>query len=89
MGSKGRWFCLAVIVGCALSIAGVRPMRWFEQLPAPVLDPLDRLRLDFVGRLVAAVLPSASFQAADRPYGHVLIAEDLATQPHIGQFACL
>jgi hypothetical protein len=43
MGGTGRLFSAAVIAGCALSIAGARPARWLEQLPAPVLAPLDRL----------------------------------------------
>jgi hypothetical protein len=43
MGGKGRWFGAAVIIGCALSIGGARPLRWVEQLPSPLLEPLDRL----------------------------------------------
>jgi hypothetical protein len=42
---------------------------------------------DFISRRRPGIRPAASFEAADRANGHVVVAEDLAGQSHAGNTA--
>src|SRR5207244_8370007 len=46
---------------------------------------LNQLWLDVVGRTAADILATAAREATDNTDGHVVIAENLATQPHARQ----
>jgi len=55
------------------------------QFHASFRHPLDRLGLDVVGGTAAGILATAAREAADDADGHVVIAENLAAQPHARQ----
>jgi hypothetical protein len=56
-----------------------------EQFDRSFWHQLNRLWLDIVGRTAADVLATAVRKAADNTDGHVVIAENLAAQPHARQ----
>jgi hypothetical protein len=56
-------------------------------LGAALLNPIGR-RFDLFGRLVTRIFPSTAGKPAYCPDRHVMIAKDLAAQPHARQPSC-
>ena len=56
-----------------------------EQFRRSFRHQLNRLWLDVVGRTAAHIFATAAREAADSTDGHVVIAENLAAQPHARQ----
>jgi hypothetical protein len=76
---------VGIDLGASGSVHGPALGAWPEQFHRSFWHQLNRLWLDVVGRTAADILATAAREAADNTDGHVVIAENLATQPHARQ----
>src|SRR5262245_59418201 len=60
--------------GIAVVVIAVLQVRAIAKRSLP--GPLDRLRLNIIERTIAGVGTAAACQPADRPHGHVVLAQD-------------